>query len=556
MRSRKGQTSANGAATTVLVVTALIVIYILFLPPQERAALLGEDGGGSSGGSSGGSTSRAPSMNLLNEQVGHIDYLKSTEREHLLPSFRVSTKTEGSMIKEVGSVYVKSSVFDSVIENVTFKLDTDLSSSVRLSFNTGKAASGRLIILLNNQQIINDELDKQSSKVIELPVEQLQRYNTLTIGVSSPGWAFWQVNEYFLNTIQISADVTDVSEAQSRQTFVVEDEELELMESADLEFYADCVQESVGRLDIKLNGRMIFSSMGDCGILNKIELDPHDLDVGDNELTFTTAKGSYLLTNLVVDVELEEPVYPIYYFDMDEAYFSGSSSSDEETCGDIDGVCPDDCSEDRDKDCCFAEGDNYWCDVQTAQLNDRCVSFVTESTCDRCESGYEDDRGRSAEDCEESCGDDRDGECPAGCSKYLDKDCCFEDGDNYWCDDIPSGQLFSAVCRLGVEPDERSSCPDRYYNEDGKRLSYTADESDDDEELRSGYEVLLALEFPNDDLKSAAILVNGREVGLESRKLEFEKDISSYVHSGTNSLQIEPARSIDVTSLKVDVKRK
>jgi hypothetical protein len=553
LRSSKVGQNASGSAILVIVVTALIVLYILFLPPADRAELLGETSGSGGSGSSG--TTTPATLTLFNEKVGHIDYLNSEERDHPLPSFRVSTKVDGSVIKEVSSLYVKSSVFETVIENITFSLDEALTSDVKLSFNVDGRASGRLMMVLNGMQILNAEIPGPSSQVIVLPADDLERYNTLTIGVSSPGWAFWSMNQYALDTIQVSGDVKDISGAEARQSFILSEDEALFLDRAVLRFYADCLPREVGRLDIRVNGRTVFSGQGDCGVLNTVELDKGYLAAGQNDIIFRTDQGSYLITDLLVKVQLEEPVYPTYYFEMNGKYFT--TGQDDAVCGVVDGECPEDCSEDIDKDCCFSvRSASFWCDLETAQLNDRCVSFVSSTTCDRCESAYEDSSGKVATACKGLCGDDKDNSCPSGCSPYLDKDCCFDAGDNYWCDDAPRGRPVSSVCKLGVDPDERSGCPNRYFDEDGSRLSFTATSVDDeDEELLAAYTATLELAFPNSEVKSADILVNGREIGLETRGTAWNKDISDYVRSGTNSIQIVPARSIDITSLVVKLKR-
>ena len=551
---KRGQNNASNAAILVIIITTLIVLYILFLPPTDRAELLGESStsGTSSSGSSPSSSSSAPAMTLLQENVGHITSLNKDEVEHNLPAFSLSTKTGGSVIKEVSSVYVKSSVFDAVIKNVSFNADPDTMSSLKLSFNVGAVADGRLIILLNNQQIFNDQLKPKANGVVKLPSDLLQRYNVLTIGVSSPGWAFWQANEYTLSSFQITGNVQDLSGAQSRQSFTLSQEEVQNIDHASLRFYAECSKDA-GRLIVKVNGRTMSDSFIDCNVLNTIELDNRYLDVGENDVLFSVDGGDYQISNLMVKTYLQAPIYPIYYFDVDQKYFTAAKDTGNEMCGEVDGICPDGCTADEDKDCC-ADDRGYWCDVPTAQLNDRCVSFVTESTCGRCASGYEDYRGRAPDACEGLCGDDKDGKCPTGCSAYYDKDCCFANNDYYWCDDAPVAQPLSAVCMAGVEPDQREYCPSTYYDDSGHRLTYTKT-SDTTDELRSTYTAMLYLEFPNSDVKSGTLVINGREVGLETTRTSWEKDISSYVRPDTNSIQIEPARTMDVTSLTVKIEK-
>ncbi|MBR9702518.1 hypothetical protein GOV10_00645, partial [Candidatus Woesearchaeota archaeon] len=220
------------------------------------------------------------------------------------------------------------------------------------------------------------------------------------------------------------------------------------------------------------------------------------------------------------------------------------------------------CEPDDDKDCCFEENrDFYWCDASTGFRQDRCVEFVTSTICSRCDTGYEDRSGDAPEACEDRCGDDNDDVCPSGCPAYEDKDCCFEQGDYYyWCDDVPLGKSLNSVCVQGADEEDRKLCPDYYYNDDGDRLrpASTSSDSDldDEEDLNDDYKVMLELTFPNNELKDAVILVNGREIGVYTYDLEFDWDISDYVRSGVNSIQIKPDRTIDITSLDVRVKKK
>lgn len=556
--TRKRAQSSSSSAIFLIILTVLMVLYILFLPPADRAELLGVGSGG--GGVSGVPTTNHPpqfqTYDLLEEHIGHLEHRNNDERVHSIPSFRISTSSEGSSVKNTDSLYVRSSAFETFIENVTFRLDTQLTSDVKLSFNVGNVADGRLIVLLNGYQIINEDLAPQTNKFISLPRDLLQTYNTLTFGVSAPGWAFWRNNEYQLSSLQITGNIKDISGSESEQVFFLSDEEIDNLERATLKFFADCVPSNVGRLTIEVNSRLLFSSIPDCNAPTTLEFDETYLFRGENDITFKSEDGSYLITSLQVKTQLREPVYPLYYFDMDDAFFS-NVIEDEEVCGKVDGICPVGCHEDLDKDCCFNDRNNFWCDIETQQLNDRCVSFVTETTCARCSAGYEDHRGDPAESCEMQCGDDTDDECPVGCSAFLDKDCCFASGENYWCDDVPFARPLSSVCKLGVEPDERNACPDKYYNEDRQRLAHVREDiyEQPDEELKSVYKVLLTLTFPNNDVKRAEILVNGQPFGLEAATLEREYDISNEVRSGTNSIEIVPRSSMDITSMNVRIEQ-
>ncbi len=567
MNSRRGAAThnANSSAVLIIVVTVLIILYILFLPPGDRAELLGEStssGSSGSGTSSGsGGTSTLPSMTLLTEQVGKLSALTDTEREHVIPSFTISTTEASTSIKDVKSLYVKSSTFETIVKNVTFNVDRDLTKDLKFSFNIGDVADGRLMIVLNGEQIVNSYYDAKSSQYVVLPKDLIMQYNVLTIGVSSTGWAFWNANEYLLTDLAITGEVTDLSGSESDQMFTLSADEVNYLDRALLKFYADCTQRVVGKLRIKLNGETIFNSVADCGSPNSIELDKKTVQSGRNELSFLTEQGAYVVSDITVKTYLEEAIMPIYYFDMDERYFtsSGKDVADTAVCGEIDGYCPTDCGEDQDKDCCFEKNkNNFWCDTQPQYTGDRCVSYVTTNTCGRCLAGYEDKNGKIAQDCEETCGDDNDDYCPVGCAAYYDKDCCFEDDNNYWCDNAPVGLPLTAVCRAGIEYDERASCPSKYYNNDGDRLtpaSTTTNYDDLDHAVKDGYVVKLYFDFPNREYHGATVLINGRETGFETTSISLEKDITAYVQADSNSIQIVPRKDMDITQMKVRVLR-
>src|SRR3989338_7589835 len=122
-------------------------------------------------------------------------------------------------------------------------------------------------------------------------------------------------------------------------------------------------------------------------------------------------------------------------------------------------------------DCCLLETpNNFWCDVETDEADDRCASVVDAARCSRCPSGYEDEKGEPAAACEEDCGDDTDDAGPSGCDVNLDEDCCFEQSeDNYWCREVPATGL-SSVCEAALSSGECDDCPTGYRTKTNTRF--------------------------------------------------------------------------------------
>lgn len=323
-RSKKGQpTGVSGASAAVLVgiIAALIIIYILVLPPDERADLLGEENGESSNGGDGGTSVVEGNFTMLLESPGRLDYISQKEIEHTLPSVNLFTTTNAVVLESRQSLYVKNAWFDKALVNMTFEVpDMENTDNIYLVFNV-KQHKGRLVLKLNGYEIMNNEIDTINVEPIELPKRILKEENTIEVSVTGVGWKFWQTNEYILENIKITADVKDVSTRASELMFQVSSTEKNNLDRVYVKFFPDCDIRDVAPLNIWLNNNKIFSSVPDCGLLRPLEISPHLLLSGENRLTFSTDRGSYLIDNIVVKSELKEMVYPTYYFEVNDTIY-------------------------------------------------------------------------------------------------------------------------------------------------------------------------------------------------------------------------------------------
>lgn len=320
--SKKGQPTGIGGGTTAVlvgIIAALIVIYILVLPPEDRASLLGENLTEGAGGI--GTSGITENTTLLQESPGRLDVIAQKEIEHTLPSVNLFTTTNAVVLESRQSLYVKNAWFDKSLVNMTFEIpDLDNSDNIFLVFNA-KTHNGRLIMKLNGYEIINDELSSINVEPIELPKRILKKDNMIEVSVSSVGWKFWRTNEYILENVKITADVTDLSTRKSELVFQVTESEKNNLNRVFLKFFPDCEVREVGPLNIVLNNNKIFSSVPDCGLLRPLELSPFLILNGENRLSFNTEKGSYLIDNIVVKTELKEMIYPTYYFEINDSVY-------------------------------------------------------------------------------------------------------------------------------------------------------------------------------------------------------------------------------------------
>src|SRR3989338_9544281 len=309
--TKRGQ-SAAGAAVLIAIIAALIVGFVILIPPQERAKLLDE---GITNDSS--TVPGIVEKKLLAVSPGRIDYLSEREVEHPIPVVNIYARTEAKILAEKNLAYAKKGVFSEQTDVLTVVVpDLKHTKNLLLSLEV-KEVTGKLIILVNGDQVFNDQIKAGSMAPITVPQNLLKEQNTIIFAASSPGLAFWRTNEVSLNDIKVVADVTSVESQSSRSVFLVSDTEQKNLQKVVLKFQPSCKFEEVGTLHVSVNGKLIYSSVPDCDLaMVPIEFSPETLHAGENELVFRTEKGDYLLTHIIVKSELKEVEFPTYYFDL------------------------------------------------------------------------------------------------------------------------------------------------------------------------------------------------------------------------------------------------
>lgn len=557
-KSKKGiiktSSSASGAAVLLLLITVVLILYILFLPPEDRDALLQ----GSISGTPGAMDSHTSLLgtSVLQENPGRINYIKNENVEHDLSSFRIYTQTDAKIISEMQSIYVKNSAFEKKDKEMPFSIDITNTDEIFLSFNVFRP-SGDLKIYVNGILLSEDTFNEGSVTPIPIPKQYLKANNIIYFRVSSPGFAFWRVNEYTLNNVRITGAIKDTANNFNMQKFYVEENEFENLEQAQIEFYPDCNAKDVNKLNIRINGNKIYEGIPDCGIVNKVTISKASFLTGENNLEFYSIDGSYIIDMVQIEVKLNEPDYPIYNFNLREDLFT--KDSDNSFCGRVDGVCPSGCDTYEDKDCCYGEyNSNYWCDVPTENPRDRCVSeYYAINFDERCLSLYEDKKGEPAEESKGLCGDDTDGICPKNCDQnnriYYDKDCCHDLDNYYWCDDY-TYTGFQKICTPVVSQADCEACPNKYLDNDRKTPSCAPTNYDDGEEvLKADVDIILDLYFGDDKYKKIDFVINGINMPVDTYALSHTRIIDDYVRSGFNSIQIKPRNEVFISQIKVKI---
>ncbi len=312
---RKNKKGDQYAALLIAIIGLSIIIYILMLPPKDRAELLGENI--SEYGDSPYEEYDKVEV-LLEKTPGTLEFLSDDTIEIEIPSFSIYTKKSGEILASFDSIYIRKSVFSEDVKNITFEIeDLKFTENVLLSF-TALNRSGRLTIKLNGESILDKELTTDSPAPIQLQKSLLREDNIITFEVSGPGAEFWKSNEYVLENIKITADITDISGQENKQFFIITEQQKRLMQTASLSFVTDCSEAETIPLEIYLNKKLTYSGIPDCGAKTEIDIDKAKLVEGDNNLWSVSDGGNYLLYSIKIEMELEEPIQPTYFFDISE----------------------------------------------------------------------------------------------------------------------------------------------------------------------------------------------------------------------------------------------
>lgn len=311
--SRRAQDAGN-AATLVAVIALLIIFYLLFIPPSFRDQILE----GNQSVTEEGEEALA-NETILRASPGTLSSISSEEIEHNIPSVVLYAKKDSQVLGSAGSAYVKSSVFGQKKASTLFNIDDPENiENVLISF-ADKEHKGALTIKVNGNEVFDGEINKENPPPVRVNQKYLVRGdNKIEFGAEKSGWKFWRVNKHRLENIQITADVSDVSQQKSRNIFIVSATEKSNVKRAILRFTPDCVTGKTGKLNVLINQHSVYYSVPDCGGRIAIEFTPDVLREGENTIIFDSEKGNYLIDLIRITSELKEVLQPAYYFEITE----------------------------------------------------------------------------------------------------------------------------------------------------------------------------------------------------------------------------------------------
>ncbi|HSU72433.1 MAG TPA: hypothetical protein VLJ21_01130 [Candidatus Binatia bacterium] len=318
MRSKRGATPPSGTAagSVIGLMTLLLVFYIIFIPPEERHDLLYGDNTSSSAANT---TANAKILLLAN--IGKLDYQAESKFEHSVPNVYLVETKNAQALEKFNPFVVQNGWFVDQKRTLTFTVaQPDLASNIKLVFDA-PTRQGILTITLNGRVVFEGKPDAINVAPIDLKPEQLRGDNTLEFSVSGVGLAFWRVNEYEITNAQVIADITDTAKQESANIITLEPTEARNLQRATLTFFPICTQGQVGALEVLLNNQRVSNSVPDCETVNRVELDPNDLNTGKNTLLFKITEGNYRIEQIKLKTELKEGASFIDYFELNSTAF-------------------------------------------------------------------------------------------------------------------------------------------------------------------------------------------------------------------------------------------
>ena len=308
---RKGQ--AGGAAGLVAIIALLIILYVMIIPEDVRTELIN---GTSSSTSSTASKTLSESV-LVFAQPGTLDPITLKNREKVLDSFNLRADKGSVVLKSAETVHIENGWLRRNPYNLSFKV-TDLANtdSYVLAFDVTNSY-GRIIAVLNGNEIYNAQVPVGNAAPIAINKEDIREQNSLILSVSSPGLAFWRLNEYDLKNARVIADFVDVSKKEYRNFFIITATEKENFDKTKLNFVPDCLTKEAAPLKIWINDKQLnYQAIPDCGVLSTIEFNPDLLKQGDNSISFKAEDGNYFIDRVSIKADLKEINYPFYYFEL------------------------------------------------------------------------------------------------------------------------------------------------------------------------------------------------------------------------------------------------
>lgn len=312
-RSKKSQ---SNPAVLIAIITLVMILYLILIPPDFREEILNDSN------STDGTSYSNYDVTYLDKNPGYWSYHSLKTMDHDLNSFNLMSRTEAKNIMDAKSLKAKSTAFSKEVGSFTFNIQ-DIRKTENVYIDLKIAALSGNAQLKVNGYVLKDITGNSREYVVGIDKNYLvEGDNHVEVSSERVGFSFWSSNSIDVSSAKVFADLVDDSGLSSSQKIWIAKDELINIDDATFRYYAGCEVSTAGRLDIILNGVVIFTGIPDCKMLNTIEhINPSILKEGDNLIDFKASSGRYLFDNLLFKSQLKDNEYPTYYFTISNSDF-------------------------------------------------------------------------------------------------------------------------------------------------------------------------------------------------------------------------------------------
>lgn len=265
------------AALILLTILASIIFYLFSIPEVSRQDIL--------------PPVSSYSTTWLQAGPGPIgsDIQVTKEKKIGFPPVTLDNTLKSDSDLLSNQVSVSRALYGAQPETLFFDFNSE-KANPHLSFVvTSVRGNGLLTIKVNGQTIYSSTPAIGSLMDIVIPENSvIDGQNTLVISTSSPGFRFWQTNDYTLSSINIGYNKFSGDSSSVTNTFSL-DQDI-ILDNVDLTMFVKAHESS--NLNIDINSLSVFSGKPTTSL--SIGVDKGILKSGTNSITFAVDKGGDL----------------------------------------------------------------------------------------------------------------------------------------------------------------------------------------------------------------------------------------------------------------------
>jgi hypothetical protein len=249
---------------------------------------------------------------------GEVGYVSDfVARDMQLNTFTVG-EDQIEPLRSYPQLELERSWFGGNSEEEEIRINSNYLASARgvmITFDLTQTNSyGNLVIKWNGREIINQQLSERQHNIF-IEAEHVKAGNTLEVYTTGPGMMFWASSIYVLKNFNVNLDYGP----QRIIPFQITPDEMERFMKAELSAYAS----GTGRLDIKINGVMVYSEYPRGMITREFTLFDAPMRSGQNILALGDDTGTYTLRDAVFRIYVTgERSSPSSTFEMSEENYN------------------------------------------------------------------------------------------------------------------------------------------------------------------------------------------------------------------------------------------